>query len=98
MLIVCANLANLLMARTAARQKEMAIRAALGAGRGRLIRQMLTESMALSGCGAVLGLILAMAGTRVVAHLDTFSFRFSKAFGSTATRSVSRCRSLSSQA
>jgi len=73
MLIVCANLANLLMARTAARQKEMAIRAALGAGRGRLIRQMLTESMVLSGCGAVLGLILAMAGTRVVAHLDTFS-------------------------
>jgi predicted permease len=73
MLIVCANLSNLLLARTAARQKEMAIRAALGAGRGRLIRQMLTESMVLSGGGAVLGLILAMVGTRVVAHLDSFS-------------------------
>jgi len=73
MLIVCANLSNLLMARTAARQKEMAIRAALGAGRRRLIRQMLTESIVLSCSGAFLGLILAVAGTRALSHLDAFS-------------------------
>ena len=73
MLIVCANLSNLLLARTATRQKEMAIRTALGAGRGRLIRQMLTESIVLSSCGAALGLIFAASGTRVLRHLDAFS-------------------------
>lgn len=73
MLIVCANLSNLQLAHTATRQKEMAIRVALGAGRGRLIRQMLTESVVLGCCGAALGLLLAVAGTRVLAHLDTLS-------------------------
>jgi predicted permease len=68
MLIVCANLSNLQLARLGTRQKEMAMRAALGAGRFRLLRQMLTESVALSCCGAVLGLVLAVAGTRELAH------------------------------
>ncbi len=73
MLIVCANLSNLLLARTATRQKEVAIRAALGAGRRRLIQQMLTESVVLSCCGAVLGLILAVAGAKVLSHLDAIN-------------------------
>jgi predicted permease len=73
MLIVCANLAHLQMARMGTRQKEMAIRAALGAGRSRLLRQVMTESVILSCCGAVLGLLLAVAGTRELAHLNTFN-------------------------
>jgi len=73
MLIVCANLSNLQLARLGARQKELAMRAALGASRLRLLRQMLTESTALSCCGAVLGLSLAIAGTSVVAHLSAFN-------------------------
>ena len=73
MLIVCANLSNLLLARTAARQKEIAIRTALGAGRRRLIAQMLTEGIVLSLSGAVLGLLLATGGTRALAHLDAVS-------------------------
>jgi predicted permease len=71
MLIVCANLSHLQMARLAARQKEMAMRAALGAGRFRLLRQVLTESVVLSCCGAMLGFLLAIAGTRALAHLHT---------------------------
>jgi predicted permease len=70
MLIVCANLSNLLLARTAARQKEIAIRTALGAGRARLLAQMLTEGVVLSSSGALLGVAVAIAGTRALAHLD----------------------------
>jgi predicted permease len=81
MLIVCANLSNLQLARLGTRQKEMALRVALGAGRLRLLRQLLTESIALSCGGAVLGLGLAIAGTREVAHLDAVSLPLLGAVG-----------------